>query len=397
MTQGSACFFTDSTIVGGAEIAMARLMLALDQERWSPVLLHHGAAHLAPLLTDLDKAGIRLARVPPMPEPYGLSALPHFVRTIRSLRPAVFHAHLGWPRACKYGIIGALVAQVPCVVATVHSFSNPPMTRLSAWEWRIMSYLVDCFVVSSRFGARQLASINPFAASKIEFIPNGIDVTSYQRDLKWAPKKALVDAYPRRVVLVLARLDPLKGHAHLLEACRDMSDVQIVFAGEGPEEAVLRRLAARLEIDDRVTFLGFREDVPNLLAACDLLVLPSLHEAFGLSLLEAMVAARPIVATRVGGVEEVIIDNESGILVPPGDPAALRVAIRRVLDDPCLASRLTRCASERVEMKFSLGSVAAKMATVYERILDSRRSSWSAGGHRAGTGAGEDVAATPSA
>ena len=148
-----------------------------------------------------------------------------------------------------------------------------------------------------------------------------------------------------------------------------MPDVQVAIAGEGAGRASLEDLSLRLGMRDRVVFLGFRTDIPRLLAASDVLVLPTLREAFGLALLEGMAADRPVVSTRVGGPEEIIVDEESGLLVTPGDPVALGVALRRILDDPGLAARLASGGRARIEAQFTFHAVAAETACIYEEII----------------------------
>jgi glycosyltransferase involved in cell wall biosynthesis len=348
---------------------MSQLILSLDRRAWHPALLHHGGSGLAPILAPLSAAGVALHQVPPMPDGYGAFAVPRFVRTLGSLGKVLFHAHLTWPGACKFGMVGAVAARLPGIVATVHSFPDVEQTRVVALEWSLIARRVDRFLVASRHGAERLATAIPASATRTDVVPNGIDPAAYRRPPDPALRGQLTAESERRVLLVSARLDPLKGHATLLEACRDMRDVQLVIAGEGSERASLEQLADRLQMRDRVVFLGFRTDIPELLAVSDALVLPTLREAFGLALLEGMAAERPVVSTRVGGPEEIIVDDESGLLVPPRDPAALSVAVRRVLDDPALAARLASGGRARVEADFNFRSVTARTVGIYEDIL----------------------------
>jgi glycosyltransferase involved in cell wall biosynthesis len=363
------CFFIDTDVVAGTELALSRLILSLDRDAWRPVLLHHGGTGLAPILNALSADGVALHRVPPMPDRRGLSAIPRFVRTLRSLGPMLFHAHLNWPGACKFGLAGALAARIPGVVATVHSFPDVEPTRIAAVEWALIARGVDRFLVASRHGANHLATTIPSTAARTDVVPNGIDPSAYMHRFDPALRKQLVRGSTRRLLLVSARLDPHKGHATLLAACRDMPDVQVVFAGEGVERASLEQLSARLGIRDRVVFLGFRTDIPRLLAACDVVVLPTLREAFGLALLEGMAAGRPVVSTRVGGPEEIIVDDESGLLVPPRNPEALAAAIRRILEDRSLALRLARGGRARVAAHFTFRSITRQTVRVYQDIL----------------------------
>ncbi len=170
-------------------------------------------------------------------------------------------------------------------------------------------------------------------------------------------------------MLTPARLDAQKGHPTLLEAIAELPDALFLFAGDGPERAALEARAAELGVAERVLFLGRREDVPQLLAACDVFALPSLYEGSSLAVLEAMAAGIPIVSSAIGGTEELIEDGRSGLLVPPGDAPALAAALRRALADPELRSELAARARERVDAGLTREQNAARAAGVYRQLL----------------------------
>lgn len=325
------------------------------------------------MLAELTAAGVPLMEVDPMPDgARGLRGLPGFVRALRALGPSVFHAHLPWMMTAKAGLAGALIARVPFVVATVHAFPEFPVGHLARAQRRIIARGVDRFVVASHHGGRRLADWLPASRDRITVIPHGVDVPAYERDPDPELRSRLSHGGRRRVVLLVGRMDGYKGHADLLQAARGIPDAQIVLAGDGPERPALVSLAASLGMTERVTFLGFRHDVPDLLAASDLAVLPTLNEAFGLALIEAMAASRPVISTRVGGPEEIVRDGETGLLVPPGDPPALAAAMRRVLDDPSLAERLARAGHARAEERFSVEGMRAGIVDVYRESLSGR-------------------------
>ena len=153
----------------------------------------------------------------------------------------------------------------------------------------------------------------------------------------------------------VARLVPGKGHADALRAfarvVREETSARLIIAGDGPLQRSIENLAISLSIGERVKLLGYRKDVPALLAASDAFVHPSLGEPFGLSILEAMAAGRPVIAYRDGGPSEVIQDG--GILVAPGDIAGLTEAMLRLARDPDLAARMGRIAQQDVEVRFN--------------------------------------------
>jgi glycosyltransferase involved in cell wall biosynthesis len=175
------------------------------------------------------------------------------------------------------------------------------------------------------------------------------------------------------LALALGRLHPNKGFDLLLEALAATREVRLWIAGEGPQRPALERLAARLGITGRVRFLGWRDDVPCLLARADLLVCPSLHEPLGNVVIEAWSAGVPVVATASDGPAGLIEDGESGILVPlpghrGGGPQALARAIERVVTDPELRARLARAGRRAYEAQFTEPAVVARYRCFFERV-----------------------------
>jgi glycosyltransferase involved in cell wall biosynthesis len=177
------------------------------------------------------------------------------------------------------------------------------------------------------------------------------------------------------VLLTAGRLEPEKGHRYLLRALPRLlaahPRLRLWLAGEGSLCEALRREAARLGLADAVDFLGYRADVPSLLAACDLLVVPSLEESFCLTLLEAMALGRPVVAARVGGIPEVAVEGETAWLVPPADPEALAEAVADALARPEEAARRGEAGARRARERFQISAMVAGFAQVYQRVLAS--------------------------
>ncbi|MGH2511176.1 MAG: glycosyltransferase family 4 protein, partial [Candidatus Limnocylindrales bacterium] len=172
------------------------------------------------------------------------------------------------------------------------------------------------------------------------------------------------------VVGVVARLEPEKGHPTLLEAwpavLRAVPNAVLLIVGEGSRREELERQAAGLQITQRVVFTGRRDDVPAVTAALDVAVLPSYREAQGLSILEAMALSRPVVASRVGGIPEVIEDGVSGLLVPPHDPEALAGAIVRLLTNHPLADMIGRAGHDVVHARFCIGLMVKAVEQIYD-------------------------------
>ncbi|WP_107677223.1 glycosyltransferase family 4 protein [Agrobacterium sp. LAD9] len=199
-------------------------------------------------------------------------------------------------------------------------------------------------------------------ANKVRIVYNGFDPARAKvyEPGKAARLRAELGLGPQPLVGLFGRLSEWKGQHVFLEAIAAMEGVQAVIVGGalfGQEayEARIREQASSLDLDGRVRFLGFRSDVPELMAAMDAVAHTSIvAEPFGRVVVEAMMCGRPVVATRGGGVTEIIRDGETGLLVPPGEPSALAAALGRVLSDPALAERLAQKGREDVSQRFSL-------------------------------------------
>jgi glycosyltransferase involved in cell wall biosynthesis len=212
--------------------------------------------------------------------------------------------------------------------------------------------------------------------SKVVAIPNGIDTARFRP----APgfdasevKRELLGEGDFRMVANVARLVPQKGQRNLVEAAAQVlqtrPDVRFAFVGDGPLRDEVTGLATERGILDKIVITGIRPDVPRILAASDLFVLSSIWEGMPLSLLEAMAAGCPAVATDVGGVAEVLDRGRVGLMVPPNDPAALAQAIGECLDHPARASQRAAAAQEFAEQKYGMETMIRKWEEVYLREL----------------------------
>jgi glycosyltransferase involved in cell wall biosynthesis len=220
---------------------------------------------------------------------------------------------------------------------------------------------VDVVIAISE-GVREALVQAGVRAERIRVVPSGIDPAAVQASggAGEAQRRAWRVAADEVLVLVLGALERRKGHAILLAAARRLAATQprvrYVFCGAGSEEAVLRRLSESLR--GTVVFAGEQTDVAGCLAAADIVAMPSLKEGLGVAALEAMAAERPVVASRVGGLPEVVVDGETGLLVAPGDPAPLADAIAALIADPALRRRLAEAGRARVLARYT----AARMA-----------------------------------
>jgi glycosyltransferase involved in cell wall biosynthesis len=363
--------FTDSKGYGGAASVLLSLVDGLDRRRWRPTLVYHPIDGVEPLIAAARARELDLWAIPEMPEGLaGAARVPRLVAALRSRRPAVFHAHLTWPISCKFALLSAVLARVPAVVATEHLFVDFPLTRASYLQQRALGAAVGRYIAVSEYVKRRLIETFGWPPSKIDVVRNGVDVDGARVHPDPALRSALTRGGSRLVVLVVARLVPEKGVAVMLAAARELPEAQVVIAGDGPERDELERSARELGVADRVDFLGYRSDVAQLLACSDVVVLPSLNEGLPLAVLEAMGDAKPIVATAIGGTDETIDDRRTGLLVAPGDAAALASAVRELLSDTALAAALARAAATEVAASFTREQMLARVTGIYEQLLD---------------------------
>ena len=360
--------FSDSDAFGGTERALLQLVAALDRTRWRPVVFHADSPGAARLAAEAGALGVRTVPVEPGATPgRGVASIPSLARALRRERAAVFHAHQTWSLSCRYGIVAAALARVPARVASAQLFVELPPLRAVDAQHALLSRCLHRHVAVSHHVAGRLRDRLGVPASKITVIPNAAEPrAAMPRDERL---RAQLLGNSRALALTVARLDPQKGFTHLLEAAALLPDVTFAVAGEGPERERLVERASSLGVAERVRWLGHRDDVPSLLAAADLFVLPSLNEGLPLAAMEAMFASVPVVATDAGGTGELVRDGVTGLLVPPADPRALADAVRTLVCEPERAARLAAAARLLVEREHTVRSMAAATSRLYEELL----------------------------
>lgn len=286
-------------------------------------------------------------------------------------------AHLHGFGAANYGRVAARRLGIANVVHEHATLKMPAHQRLAD---RALRGWTDAAVAVSGSVREFMIHDRSIPPERIEVIGNGVDVGRFANIPPAAApslKNELGIPEADRVVGTVTRLRTEKGTEHFVRAAARVLDavtsVTFVVAGEGPLREPLEELARHLKLDRRMLFLGFREDVPALLGLLDVLVIPSLTEGFPLSLVEGMAAARPIVATRVGGMPEVARDGEDVLFVPPRDPDAIARRTIELLEDAQLAARLGRQAVQTAA-GYSVDRSAARLADLYARLLRRHRS-----------------------
>ena len=361
--------YSDSESFGGTERAMLQLLAGLDRKRWRPVLFHADVPGAAQLAQEAAALGVAIRPVARVTRPArGVASLPSLARALRRESAAVFHAHQTWSLSCRYGIVAAALARVPAVVASAQLFLEMPPLRGIDLQHSLLSRCLDRHVAVSRYVASRLRDRFDVPAVKISVVPNAVALRDpVPRDIRLRAEVAGDETTP--LVLTVARLDAQKGLVHLLETAAIMPDTVFAIAGDGADRSALEAQAASLGVASRVRFLGHRRDVPALLAIADVFVLPSLYEGLPLSVLEAMAAGVPVVATAIGGTDEVVRDGETGTLVAPGDARALAAGIRSMLSSRDRAARLAEAGRAYVQRIHSADAMVSAMSRLYDELL----------------------------
>lgn len=237
------------------------------------------------------------------------------------------------------------------------------------------SRLVSGFIaVSDKVEKAMVQTIGPIQ-NKITVICNGVDVKRYQKPVDKAQVRSQLGLKTdAQLIATVATLKEQKGHCYLVQALASIAprypDLHALFIGDGELKEQLQAQVQSLNLGAQVHFLGNRSDVPELLAASDLFVLPSLWEGLPMALLEAMATGLPIVATEVSGTVQTMIPGETGILTPPGDSQQLAQAIEQLISDPAQAQRLSTAARQRVEAEFSAQKQADEHLALYQHLLN---------------------------
>ena len=355
--------FLTSFDAGGTERQMTELIRRLDDRRFAvhAVCLRREGAWLPRVAG--RAASVTEFRIGAFARPSTLKQLFRFASWCRRERIAIVQTCDFYSNV--FGLPGAFLGGVPVRLGSRREL-NPDKTaariRLQRFAYAFATRLIANSPASAEFLVNE-----GIARSKVSIIPNGLDATAFTAP----PPKDRVT----RVVTV-ANLRPEKGHETLIAAAallaRDCPDLRYLIVGDGARRAELEALVRTKGVDRIVEFAGHREDVPALLAASDLFVLPSRSEAFPNGAIEAMAAGLPVIASAVGGLLDLIQSSRTGLLVPADDAEALAAALRRLHQDPERAASIGAAARREVLSRYSFDRMVAAFEHLYESELNRR-------------------------
>lgn len=368
------CHVAMGDLWAGAEVQLLALMTYLVRSvefEWTVILFNEGK-----LAEELRKLPLSVSVISEANHT-SITIASRLVKIFRHIRPDIVHTH-----KYKDSIIGATVAWyvgVPHTVRVVHGMPEPfsglrnlRMLLYTMVDRFVSRWLIDKLVAVSSDIEKQL--IETYGAEHVVRIHNGIDLEAVQTGTS-RPQKRKEWRVDDLVTLIgtVGRLVPVKGHVVLLEALRIIRgsnrNVMLLVVGDGPLRAQLQSEVARLGLEESVIFAGHHSPAYDFINMMDVFVLPSLHEGIPMVLLEALALRRPVVATRVGGIPEVITHGETGLLADPADAVSLAKYIQQLIVDQSMGARIGEAGRTRVEEEFNARIMAKQTLGLYEKVL----------------------------
>lgn len=373
----NVCHLASGDLWAGAEVQLTTLVSQIIKDPAldvSAVILNEGR-----LAAELRRRGVHVTVL----DETKLNSFRIFKQLLTFLRTKpinILHTH-----RYKENVLGSIAAHftgTPYVVRTVHGL-HEHFTPLKHLKMLIYSRLND---LTARYCTHRIIAVssdirnelrNTYGSDKIVCIHNAIDVKQIRASTNAVAKKEeLRIPNTDRVIGTIARLTPIKGIAHFLEAARTISeqrpDVIFLIVGDGPLRHSLELLSTALSIQKHVRFLGYREDIYDLINIMDIVVLSSLHEGIPSVLLEALTMRKSIVATRVGGIPEVVTDGAGAILIEPSNPAQLAAACLKLLDSSTQGDEFTTKHRDQIVQRFSSEVSSEKVIALYKAAMTLR-------------------------
>jgi glycosyltransferase involved in cell wall biosynthesis len=370
-------FLVDSFDIGGTETQAVELALRLDPARYAVTL---GCLRMSgPLLAKLDGSAVSVMEWNTgggVNSPRGIYQILRLARFLRRSRFEIVHSHDLWSNLLA--IPAARLARVPVRISSRRDLAHlswyTPQRRKFL---RYLQSLSTTVLVNSGQISEQLVHEDRFRPEFIHIVHNGIDLDRFSH---LVPERERVFPGLQNCKLIACTGNmhsDVKGHATLIEAsrriCARFPQAKFVLIGDGKKRAEFESRVSELRLQAHFLFLGSRQNVSEILACCDMAVLPSQAEGFSNALLEYMATGLPTVATDVGGNPEVIENGLDGLLVKPNDPAALAEAISSLLESPDFASQMGAAGRERVRRHFDFAQLTSNVDALYTELLQVRR------------------------
>jgi L-malate glycosyltransferase len=370
--------FTFGFYTGGTERQVIELIKGIDRNRFD---IFVGAFRPGGQMEDyLNKANIPINYFP-IESMYSLNS----IRQLWQLRKFLIDNRIDVLHTFSligntFGVLGGMLARVPVIITSRRDmgvmnprFYGPLQTNLS--------HSVDAIVTNAQAIKQKMVDEENINPNKIKVIYNGVDINRFSLEKKFCEEVRCELRISKHdpIIGIIAEIKPVKGHIYLLKAVKrlikSIPDLKVLIIGDSIEpetRAGVEAEVSELGLKDHAVFLGRTQEVPRLLTAIDISILPSLSEGVSNTILESMAAGVPVIATNVGGSPEVVLDGKTGLIVPPADSDALADAILRLLDNPEFATRLAAQARSMVIHHFSKENMIDNYENLYLQLIEDR-------------------------
>ncbi len=363
--------YTDTPLYGGAERQMFLLAKNLDRQKYQPIIVCRYSDALDDWIKQLDAAGLKtyVTKTRSKNSPANLIQL---LKIISLEKPDLIHAQIWNPVASKFAFAAAKIKKIPLIITEHDPFALRGARKL----YKQVSLKIPAKIITvSQANQELMAELYSVHSKKITTIYNGIEkpISPLSDQRKLQIRKTIFQAGPETIILFSAgTLHQRKGYKHLIAAyakiAHKFENHKLIIAGEGPERESLQKLIQNLDLAKRVVLLGYQNNVLELMQVADIFILPSLKEAFGLVILEAMQSGLPVIASQVGGIPEIITSEHLGILTKPADKNSMIKALTKALSDQALRNKLK--ASGLIHWQnFSAKKMAVETEKVYTEVL----------------------------
>lgn len=370
-------YIITSTGVGGAEKILYHTVTGLDYNQYSVSVC--SLKEKGEIAKELEKKSIEVHSLHMTSEERFLGwltstiALLKLFSYLRRLRPTIVHSFLF--RANILARIAGYLTGVPIIISSIRVMGGEK--EYFHFLERMTSFMVDRYVTVSESMKRYIINKSKIPVGKISVIYNGVNTKSHD-SLQMQDVKLPFDIEAKdKILMTVGRLHRQKGHRYLFQAIskvqKKIPEVKLLVIGEGEEENNLKNLAESLDLTDQIIFAGLRFDVEKILSIAELFILPSLWEGMPNALLEAMAAGKPVVATDVGGIPELVVHGETGLLVSPEDSDALADAIIDLLQDRLKAKEMGEAGRVRVEENFNISETLVRTENLYRELLKEKK------------------------
>lgn len=359
-------------MIGGTETQAVELARRLDPARYQVTI---GCLRKeGPLLSRLAGSQVRVIEFSlgkGIDTPSGVAGMLGIARFLRRERMQIMHAHDLWSNIV--GIVAAKIARVPVTITSQRDLSHDAW--YGTYRRRVLRFLQgrSSAVLTNAKAIRDGLVEDGISPRKVCVVYNGVDIDRF-RSVKSNREWLFPESAGQKLVVLVGNMNSdVKGHPVLISAAVEIvkahPEVQFVLVGDGPKRREYDAMVEAAGLKQHFLFLGRRSDVPDILASCDIAVLPSLAEGLPNAVLEYLAAGLPVVATALGGNLEVVQDGVTGLLIPPSDPNSLDRALARLLDNAVLAAALAKRGQEHVRMEFSFQHLVLRMDELYTRLL----------------------------